>query len=119
MSNNYRHSNVNGSCMDDVCMRLRCIQLYVTMLNKVNCYLIFTWKIDSLGTSIASGYAAIAHFKDHPMFGVMYYVLFCDATLVYILLYEGAFKVPELFHRAKSLLRLSGKKVRHGIEERY
>ena len=99
-------------------MRLRCIQLYVTVLNKVNRYLIFTYKVLSLGMTIVSGYAAIAHFRDHPMFGAMFYTLFCDGTLVYGLLYESAFKVPELFRRARSLLRLQGNGARFGFQRK-
>lgn len=74
--------------------------------------------MQSLGMSIVSGYAAIAHFKYHPMFGVMFYTLFCDGTLVCMLLYEGAFKVPELFQMTKSLLRLSGSGVPYGFQRK-
>ena len=39
---------------------LRCLQLYVGMVNVINLNLIFTWKLGSLGISIISGYAAVA-----------------------------------------------------------
>ena len=69
-------------------------------MNVINGNLIFTWKFTSLGVSIISGYAAIAHFKEHPIFGIMYYVFFAEVTLAYSLLYEKAFKTPELFKMA-------------------
>ena len=53
-----------------------------------------------MGICIISGYAAIAHFMVYPVFGIMYYVLFCDGTLVYTLIYEKTFKIPALFERA-------------------
>ena len=107
-----------GAGTADAYPRLRCIQLYVNLVNVVNCYLIFAWKIQSLGMSITCGYAAIAHFKDHPVFGVMYYLMLLDAALIYMLLYEKAFKVPELFNRAKPLLRLRGNRVRNGLQRK-
>ena len=79
---------------------LRCLQLYVRILNVVNRNIIFTWKLVCIGVSIMCGYAGIAHFKDHPIFGLMYYVIFLDASLVYIVIYEKAFKVPALFKQA-------------------
>ena len=94
-----------------VYMRLRGLQLYLTALNTVNQHLIFTWKIVSLGMCITCGYAAIAHFQEHPVFGVMYYVMFLEAAPVYMLLYQKAFKVPVLFQRAKFLLRLNGSRL--------
>ena len=79
---------------------LRSVQLYIGMVNLVNRHLIFTWKLVSLGSGIICGYAAIAHFKEHPIFGIMYYVIFFDVTLAYSLLYEKAFKTPTLFRQA-------------------
>ena len=76
------------------------------IVNTVNRNLIFTWKLVSLGISIISGYAAIAHFKEHPVFGVMYYVIFFDVTLAYTLLYEKAFRTPALFKRAVNAERM-------------
>ena len=45
---------------------------------------------------IISGYAAIAHFTSHPIFGTMYYFIFFDVALIYMVLYEKAFKTPDL-----------------------
>ena len=87
---------------------LRYLQLYVPLFNAVHQNLIFTWKLLSIGTSIVSGYAAIVHFQDYPVIGVMYCVLLINASLIYMLLYENGFKVPEKFHKAKSTLRLRG-----------
>ena len=75
---------------------LRCVQLYIALLNVVNSKLIFTWKLLCLGMCIMSGYAAIAHFSDHPVFGIMYYALFTEGSIIYAVMYEKAFKVPDL-----------------------
>ena len=95
---------------------LRCLQLYIALLNNVNRNLIFTWKLLCIDVSIISGYAAIAHFKDHPIFGAMYYFIFFNASLVYILVYDQAFKVPDLFGQAVrvTLLRV-GKQREPGL----
>ena len=92
--------------------QLRCLQLYILLLNTVNGKLIFTWKLLSLGLSIVSGYAAIAHFKDHLVFGIMYYAIFLDSALIYALLYEKAFKIPEIFKKMRTLLQ--GRAAGHG-----
>ena len=85
---------------------LRCLQLYVKLLNTVHENIIFTWKLLSIGASIVCGYAAVAHFQEYPVFGIMYYVMFMDAALIYVFIYEKGFKVPDMFNRAKNLLRL-------------
>ena len=83
---------------------LRCLQLYLGLVNVVNKNLIFVWKMLSLGTTIGSGYAAIAHLKDRPVFGIMYCTIFCDCAIVYCFLYGKAFEIPNLFQRAQELL---------------
>ena len=90
---------------------LRHLQLFVTVLNTCNHNLIFTWKVLSLGFGIFSGYAAVAHFKDQPVFGIMYGVIFFDSVLTYTIMYGKGFKVPDLFDNAKRAIRLSSKRV--------
>ena len=85
---------------------IRSIQVYVTLLNIANQSVIFTWKLLCLGLCITSGYAAIAHFSDHPVFGIMYYVIFVDASLTYGVMYEKGFKVPELITKVRAALRM-------------
>ena len=97
------------SSMRESYKELRCLQLYVTLLlNCVHENIIFTWKLLSIGTSIICGYAAIAHFQDYPVFGIMYCTISVDACLIYTLIYEKGFKVPDMFRRAKNMLRLHG-----------
>ena len=72
----------------------------------MNRNIIFTWKLLSISASIINGYAAVAHFKDHPLFGFMYCGLLLYAVLSYTIPYEKAFKVPTLFNRVKSLLHV-------------
>ena len=79
---------------------MRCYQLYILMLNTVNRHLIFTWKLISIGVGIVAGYSAIAHFNDHPIYGVMYYIALVDVLLVYSTVYAKAFKVPLLVRNA-------------------
>ena len=85
---------------------IRCLQVYIMCFNVVNRAIIFTWKLLSIGLSIISGYAAIAHFKDHPIFGIMYYVTFIDSSLSYILVYGKGVRVPQTFSQATNQLRL-------------
>ena len=87
-------------------MDLRSLQLYVGLLNTVHENIIFTWKLLSIGFSIICGYAAITHFQDYPIFGMMYYVILLDASLVYILIYGTGFKVSDAFCKVKHMLRL-------------
>ena len=97
---------------------LRCLQLYVTMFNELNSYLIFTWKLVSISTCITCGFAAIAHFSDQIVFGIMYYVLLLDAAFLYTIIYEKAFKIPRLFDETASRARLHmGRTRRDGFSK--
>ena len=82
------------------------------LFNTVNRYIIFTMKLYYIGVGITSGYAAIAHFNDYPVFGVVYYVSCIDVCLIYTLVYQKGFMVSDEFERAKNLLRLIA--VRNG-----
>ena len=90
---------------------IRCLQLFIKFFNILHCDMIFTWKLDSICISIISGYAAIAHFKENPIFGIMYYVILFDASLTYSLIYEKGFKVPHTLEKVKNLLQLSTSKT--------
>ena len=93
---------------------IRCLQLYITMLNEVNRYLIFTAKLYCIGGSIRSGYAAIAHFREYPIFGFMCYAIFLDCALIYCLIYGTAFKVRALFETAKVSMGLCARTEHRG-----
>ena len=82
--------------------------MYVTLLNSVNRQLILTSKLFALVSGIFCGYAAIAHFNDHPIFGVMYYVFVINSVLVYTQTYEKAFQVSAQLEGVKRLMRLRG-----------
>ena len=90
---------------------LRRLQVFVTYLNLVHRNIIFTWKLFCIGTCIVTGYAAIAHFADYPIFGIMYYIFFFEVLLIYTLLYEKGFKLAALFEKAKGILVLQSRKV--------
>ena len=86
----------------------------------MNRNLIFTAKLLCIGGGIFSGYAAIAHFNDHPIFGVMYYIVFLDLVLIYCIIYAKAFKVPLLVRKATTRLdiladRLDNKALRNTL----
>ena len=87
---------------------MRCRQVYMTLLNSVNRQLIFTWKLFALGAGIFCGYAAIAHFHDHPIFGVMYYVFLINSVLIYTQMYEKAFQVSAQLEGVKRLMKRRG-----------
>ena len=89
---------------------LRHIQLYISVINDVNRYIIFSTKVMLLCVSIGAGYAAIAHFSDYPIFGVMYYIIVIQASFLYTVSYDKAFKIPGSFKEAtkQALLRLCG-----------
>ena len=97
---------------------LRRLQLYIKLVNIVNRQLIFSWKLLSIGMCIISGYAAIAHFGDHPIFGVLYYGMFFDIALFYTIPCEKAFKVPILLTEAKRLLRAQGTMQGNRMEQK-
>ena len=78
--------------------------------------MIFTWKLLSIGVCIVSGYAAVAHFRDYPVFGLMYYGILFDVALFYTIPYEKAFKIPALFGQVKSLLQVQASAL--GVAER-
>ena len=84
---------------------LRCLQIYIQLVNIVNEDLIFTWKLLSLGICITSGYATIAYFSDHPVFGVMYCVMFLDCVIAYTVVYYKALQFPVTFRNAKMLVQ--------------
>ena len=83
---------------------LRSLKLLVTLFNALNRYTIFMFKIVSLTFCITNGYTFVAHFRDKPLFGILYAVIFVDTGTTYILLYEKAFAVPEYFNKAKRFL---------------
>ena len=84
---------------------IRSLQLFICFFNMVNRHIIFTLKLLYIGIGIISGYAAIAHFKDYPFFGIIYYVMFVDVSLIYTVIYEKGFQVSDKFQKAKNLLR--------------
>ena len=96
----------------------RSLQLFILLFNTVNRHVIFTGKLLCICVGITSGYAAIAHFKDHLIVGVMYCVLFTNVFLSYSLIYGKGFKVSDTFQRAKNLLRLNATKNGRSFERK-
>ena len=94
--------------------------MYTMLFNAIHRHVVFTWKLACIGFCILCGYAAIAHFNDHPIFGIVYYIGFIDSMLIYTLVYGKAFKVSELFHEAVnvSLVGLQMNKRLKRVEKR-
>ena len=78
----------------------------------MNSKLIFTWKLLCMGICITSGFAAIVHFSNFPIFGVLYYIMLVELCFAYTIVYEKAFKVPDLMTNVRSRLRLPTRSVR-------
>ena len=76
---------------------LRHNQLYMSVSNSVNCFAIFSCKVGFITICIITGYAAIAHFNDFPVFGVLNYLVFLNGIFIYSFGYGRAFKIPPLF----------------------
>ena len=73
----------------------------------------------SIGFGIISGYAAIAHFTDHPVFGIMYYILLVDLVLVYSIIYAKAFRVPLLIRNATMSLEVFANGIGNKAERNF
>ena len=114
----FRRPIIGTNIIDDHYRALRSLQLYTTALNVLNSSLIFTMKLYCLCVSICSGYAAVAHFSDQPVFGIMYCVLFFEASFIYSSLYQKGFKVPDLITEAKSACRLGGRRLAKKAQRR-
>ena len=97
---------------------LRVIQLYLTLLNGANKNLIFMWKLLSIASCIFSGYAVIAHFSEHPIFGTMYACLFLNLSSAHILVYGQAFRVPALLATVKRLLIICALRYRTKLQRK-
>src|SRR4051794_3260101 len=82
------------------------LQIYVMWINTVHRYPIFVFKIVSLGACITSGYAAIAHFNEHPLFGIMYYAILIIVAIIYCVLFDRAFAIPRMFQAATRQMML-------------
>ena len=85
---------------------IQSLQIFILLFNMVNRHVIFAEKLLSIVCSVTGGYAAIAHFKIHPIFGITYFILFIEASMIYMLVYENGFQVSDIVQKAKTLLRL-------------
>lgn len=87
------------------------LQLHVELFNEVHCLLIFLMKLVCITLGILNGYAAIAHFSEHPVLGILYYVVLVNVVLLYSLVYDRAFEVPSRFRQA--VQRISRRLPKH------
>ena len=85
---------------------LRYVQLYVGIVNLIDCFIIFSWKLVCITCCIVVGYSAIAHLSYHPVFGVMYYFFILDCLFMYMFTYDRAFQIPAIFQKATRTVML-------------
>ena len=95
--------------------RVRKLQLHVELFNQVHCILIFLLKQTCITLGILNGYAAIAHFSEHPVLGMLYYVVLLNVVLQYSIVYDKAFEVPSRFTQA--VQRISRRLPKHRSRE--
>ena len=79
---------------------LRKLQLHIKNVNTVYCNIIFSWKLVSITLCILTGWAAIAHFADNPIFGILYYAVWVDIFFFYCVVYDKAFQIPNQLEQA-------------------
>ena len=77
---------------------LRSLQTYIGLLNVVNRKLVFTWKL-------------LSHFSEHPLFGIVLYMIFFQGSFIYSVMYEKGFKVPELIAQVRSAFRMQSSRL--------
>ena len=94
---------------EDGFMMLRQIQIMLRTFNVANGIVIFSMKHAVLWNCIFTGYVIIVHFWENPLVGAVIVVIFVDCFIVYAVVYEKAFAIPEnaeavkktlLFHRS-------------------
>ena len=88
-------------------MSIKELQMYVLLVNKVNCYLIFTLKLYGIGYCVGTGYVAVAHLDKHGFLGVMCCLLCMNIGMVYSLVYQKGFEVQSMFAKdVQAMLRI-------------
>ena len=60
-----------------------------------------------------SGFAALAYFNVHPVFGIQYYAVFFDNALVYTVIYGKALEVPERISKTRNALSLAANRLKN------
>lgn len=105
--NKIRRKYTSTEAMKDV-KRLRNLQLHLQFFNEAHCYIIFVLKLICISLCIINGYAAIAHFSEHPVLGIMYCVVSVNVSILYTVVYDKAFGVKIRFGQTAKcmLLRL-------------
>ena len=77
-------------------MSVRELEMYILLVSKFHCYLIFTLKVFSVGYCIGTGYAAIALFPENRFLGVMCCLLCMNIGTIYSLVYQKGFQVQAM-----------------------
>ena len=76
------------------------------LFNEGNSYLVFTYKQLCLFVTIFSGFGAIVCFGFNNMFAAFSALLFADIMVVYSVVYEKAFAIPDGVQELKNKLML-------------
>ena len=81
----------------------------------LNCYCSVRLDAPTGSTGVVS---LMAHFMNHPVYGIMYVVLFLNCTLLYVLVYDKAFRTPSLLEQVKGTFRLQLNRERNSFQRK-
>ena len=102
-------SNINGkrtSAVQIDFVSVRKLQVYVMLMNRVHCHLVFTYKLFSISFCVGTGYAAVAYFHENPALAIMCFLLCIDIVMIFSLVYAKGFQVQNSFGRVvKTMLK--------------
>ena len=116
----FREAYTYSDALKDM-KRLRCLQLHVQLFNEAHSYIIFVLKSLCLSLCILNGYAAIAHFSEHPVFSIMYCIVWPSLLTLYTVVYDKAFGVKTKFDQTVQsvLFRLQQEGIGIAMAGRY
>ena len=81
--------------------------LYLHLFNHVYSFIVFTWKQMALFFGIFTAFFAIRYNIKFPLTSALAAYVHVGIMVVYSLMYEKAFKIPENWRKVKSQLRIS------------
>ena len=93
-------------------MSLRVLEIYVLMMNKVHCNLIYAMKLFSSGYCVGMGFAGIAQLHKNAVLAIVCCLLGMNMAAIYSLVYQKGFRVQAMFVKVvKAMLKsLKGEK---------
>ena len=89
-----------------VVFQIRYIQLLVSLFNIGHRNVIHCIKLLCISAATVNGYAAIAHSRENPIFGVMAFCILIDVIFLYAFVYDKAFAIPDVLQNLKTTLKV-------------